>query len=220
MVKQKGDYKMARITKDPEIRKAEIISVAQELFETNGFQKTSVDQIVKKAEIAKGTFYYYFKSKDDVMEAVMEKLTAALETRLNPILKEKNISATDKIKELFKTMRLYYNENNSVVDELHTLEDADAHNQSIIRTVEKIAPILAAIIEEGVLKGEFKTAHPLALAEIILTCSQFLLDSNLFITTTTQYNNRLEVMINLFEKSLEVPKDAFNVIIEMAIKKD
>ena len=51
---------MARVTKEYRERKNEILDAAQELFLTQGYEKISVDNIIKKIGIAKGTFYYYF----------------------------------------------------------------------------------------------------------------------------------------------------------------
>ena len=63
---------MTRVTKDPEERKKEIMMAAFQLFATKGFQETAVSDIVKKVGVAQGLFYYYFKSKEEVLEAVME----------------------------------------------------------------------------------------------------------------------------------------------------
>ena len=85
---------MSRITKDPEIRKAEIMAIAKKLFDQYGFQNTSVDQIVKTAEIAKGTFYYYFKSKEELLDTmlldtIMIKMSDSMLEHLKPIMNKK-----------------------------------------------------------------------------------------------------------------------------------
>lgn len=78
-----------RIIKKPEERKAEIISIARELFAQNGIQKTQVSMIVKKVGVAQGLFYYYFKSKDDVIKAVIDQVFSELENKLNKIINDK-----------------------------------------------------------------------------------------------------------------------------------
>lgn len=59
--------------KDSEERKNEFIDVAEKLFKENGIVDTTVNAIVKDMNVAKGLFYYYFKSKDDVIDAISEK---------------------------------------------------------------------------------------------------------------------------------------------------
>lgn len=65
---------MARITKPPEERKKEIIETAAKIFNEQGYENTAVSDIVKSINIAQGTFYYYFKSKEDLIEPIIEHL--------------------------------------------------------------------------------------------------------------------------------------------------
>ena len=200
---------MSRITKNPEIRKAEIVAMAKSLFDQYGFQKTSVDQIVKTAEIAKGTFYYYFKSKEDVLDAVMEKMSDGMLNHLSPIIEKENITSFEKLKELFFSMRQFYGANINVIDDIHTLWDAQVHQQSLVRSIITIAPLIADIVKEGISKGEFQTNYPDALSEVFLTSAHYLLDSELFVTSSQGYYERVKVIQDLAEKSLSLPKGSF-----------
>ena len=69
--------------KKGEKRKHELLKIAYEMFLRRGYENTSVDEIIAKAQIAKGTFYYYFPSKEqlleDVIEMMIENETAAAE---------------------------------------------------------------------------------------------------------------------------------------------
>jgi len=64
---------ISRISKDPLVRQAELIDAAEELFLAAGYQNTMIQDIVKKVGVAQGTFYYYFASKDAVLEAIFTK---------------------------------------------------------------------------------------------------------------------------------------------------
>lgn len=59
-----------RITKEPEVRKKEIMNAAKELFIEKGYEKTSVSDIVKKVDVAKGLFYYYFPKKETLLQEI------------------------------------------------------------------------------------------------------------------------------------------------------
>jgi len=61
-----------RVTKGPEVRQKELIAAAEELFREKGCEETSVSDIVRKVGVAQGTFYYYFESKDDILDAVLD----------------------------------------------------------------------------------------------------------------------------------------------------
>lgn len=64
---------ISRITKDPEVRQAELMDTAEELFISLGYQQTTVSTIVKKIGVAQGTFYYYFPSKEVILEAIFAR---------------------------------------------------------------------------------------------------------------------------------------------------
>jgi AcrR family transcriptional regulator len=60
-------------TKPPEERREDLMNAAQKLFIENGVAATTIDQIAAGAQIAKGTFYLYFSSKEDVLAALRER---------------------------------------------------------------------------------------------------------------------------------------------------
>ncbi|MCL2318498.1 MAG: TetR/AcrR family transcriptional regulator, partial [Treponema sp.] len=62
-----------RIVKEPEIRKNEILDAAEKLFGHKGYGSATINDILGMVNIAKGTFYYYFKSKEDVLDALVER---------------------------------------------------------------------------------------------------------------------------------------------------
>lgn len=81
---------MSTIEENKNLKREKILSAAYELFSKKGIQKTAVDEVVKRAEIAKGTFYLYFKSKYDLLDMVIiEKSEQLIKTLINK-LKEKN----------------------------------------------------------------------------------------------------------------------------------
>ncbi|HEY2118711.1 MAG TPA: TetR/AcrR family transcriptional regulator [Candidatus Acidoferrum sp.] len=59
-------------TKPPEERRNELMNAAQQLFLKQGVAATTIEQITSSADVAKGTFYLYFSSKDDVLAALGE----------------------------------------------------------------------------------------------------------------------------------------------------
>jgi AcrR family transcriptional regulator len=69
--------------KAPEERKNELMDIALEFFFTKGFENTTIGDIVKKAGVAQGLFYYYFNSKNDILDAAInryiDKLIKSLE---------------------------------------------------------------------------------------------------------------------------------------------
>lgn len=69
-------------TKPAEIRRDELMAAAEALFLEKGFAATSVDEIVRLADVAKGTFYLHFRSKDDILLALRERFVDGFCARL------------------------------------------------------------------------------------------------------------------------------------------
>ncbi|WP_233457025.1 TetR/AcrR family transcriptional regulator [Blautia producta] len=60
--------------KEPEVRKGELLDAAQKLFVEKGYAKTTVTDILNVHGLSKGVFYYYFKSKEEVMDAIIQRM--------------------------------------------------------------------------------------------------------------------------------------------------
>jgi AcrR family transcriptional regulator len=76
---------MSRRAVKKDSTRTQILSVAADLFAQQGYEQTSIDEIAQKADIAKGTFYYHFESKEDVVRALrkdsfINTIDAALES--------------------------------------------------------------------------------------------------------------------------------------------
>ncbi|HAK74443.1 MAG TPA: TetR/AcrR family transcriptional regulator [Sporomusaceae bacterium] len=84
-----------RVRKDPEVRQSELIDAALELFIAVGYEKTMVVDIVKKVGVAKGTFFYYFPTKEAVLEAICTRWAAEMATSYQ--LKSRHHTAINKL---------------------------------------------------------------------------------------------------------------------------
>ena len=92
---------MARIVKNPDDRRLEIIRAARELFQAKEYSKTTMQDIMVKLNIAKGTIYHYFSSKEELLEAVVEDLVDQELKRKEELLNSErviNLTALEKLK--------------------------------------------------------------------------------------------------------------------------
>jgi AcrR family transcriptional regulator len=65
-------------TKPPEERRDELMNAAQKLFVEHGVGQTTIEQITAAADVAKGTFYLYFSSKEDVLAGLRQRYVQGL----------------------------------------------------------------------------------------------------------------------------------------------
>ena len=109
----KAKEKLSQISKRNDnkfIKEKNLYDAAYELFTTKGIYETSIDDIVKKAGVAKGTFYLYFMNKYDIIDkiilkkasGVIEKAVASTEEKKLEDYSDIVISALDYIIEFFK----------------------------------------------------------------------------------------------------------------------
>lgn len=195
----RNDKHMKRIVKKPEIRRSEIMDVAEELFKMNGYTKTAVEAIIKKAGIAKGTFYYYFKTKEDILQALVEKTSSQMVEYFNSIIELENISSIEKLKLMIRGPKKKKMTSSSVMKMIHKPENRELQEKLNIQAINVIAPLIAKVLQEGKKEGVFRKAPSVEIVQIILAGSQFVLDSGLFIWSPKKRAVFLKELQTIFE---------------------
>ena len=93
-----------------------LLTKGTELYTENGLHNTSVDQITKKAGVAKGTFYLYFKNKEDFIEQIALKLNIdILKESMNKADKKPNTNAITYTLEVANQLVTYYTKNPTIL---------------------------------------------------------------------------------------------------------
>jgi len=157
-----------RITKNPEERKKEFIDIAEQLFIEKGYENTAVSDIVKKAKVAKGTFYYYFKTKEEILNSIVDRYIDIIVEGFEKIANEKRPNAVEKLVNIFLFSYSFRKNRTSLLQYLH--EDKNAHlhlkfeRKIPVRTIEP----LSKIISQGVQEKYFDTAFPQEAAKVFI----------------------------------------------------
>ena len=141
-----------RITKNPDERRKELITIASKLFEKYEYEKVSVRDILAEVNGAPGMFYYYFKSKEDIFLACMETyFDEKLKNKLS-ILQNKEIDYEERIKILRDlivkdisqfTTRYNFSKENSITDNSYRLWE-------LIHYIGKFIDVYSEFIIEGI----------------------------------------------------------------------
>ncbi len=160
---------MAR-NKHPEETVNLILDVAFRLFMEKGYEHTSVQDIIDNlGGLSKGAIYHHFKSKEDILDAVMNRMTAESNKLLAEVRDRTDLNGKEKLRMIFKTSI-----NRPVQDDILTVAPNFHNNPRLVfgilhESVDEAAPIyIRPIIEQGVLDGSIKTEYPEQLAELIL----------------------------------------------------
>ncbi|UCH89854.1 MAG: TetR/AcrR family transcriptional regulator, partial [Thermoplasmata archaeon] len=140
---------MIRVVKEPHERRQEIIEVGEQLFMERGYENTSVEAIIKQVGIAKGTFYHYFKTKEDMLNEIMEKYVEEMKVMMDQIMQQENLNAVQKIFAIFNAGRELREEHKGILDYVHEDKNELFHH----RLEKKNLPIMADYFEKIIAQG-------------------------------------------------------------------
>lgn len=175
---------MAR-NKHPEETVSLILDVSYRLFMEKGYEHTSIQDIIDNlGGLSKGAIYHHFKSKEDILVAVMDRMTSQSNHILAVIRDRKDLNGQEKLKKILKDsiMRPVQNEVFTAAPNLH---DNPRLLFSILReTIDEAAPnYILPIIRQGIEDGSIQTEYPKALAELIMLAANIWMNPMIFDNT-------------------------------------
>lgn len=140
-------------------RKVQIINAAEEVFTKKGFDEARMDDIAEETGLSKGTLYLYFKSKDDLIIAILDRMIQREFKQLEN-LNQDELSATDaiwKITDLLTRDILGWLRLIPIVYQFLALAFRNKYVQLALKKyINRYLDILAPIIQRGVEAGEFR----------------------------------------------------------------
>ncbi len=204
-----------RTLKNPEERRNEIVDAAEILFTTKGFAKTTVNDILQKVGIAKGTFYYYFESKVEVLDAIVERFINAEISAAQTIAANPSLNAPEKIFQILMGPKPNQERKEEVIEQLHQVDNAEMHQKSLVETIKQLTPVLTVVIEQGIKEGSFHTPFPKETVEILLVSSQFLFDEGIFTWEPEELTEKAVAFSYIAEKALGAEQGTFSFIAKM-----
>lgn len=166
-----------RIVKDAEERKNEILDVAERLFVTKGFDDTSTNDILNEIGIARGTLYYHFKSKEDILDAMIKRMTKQLIEKAADIFEQKDIPVLQRLSIMIMALHVDGNLGQEVMEQVHKPQNALLHQKMQEGLLAGIKPLMTGLIEEGIKQGICQTDHPAEVVEMTLLYSMVAFDT-------------------------------------------
>ena len=189
-------------------KKEIILDAMRVLFREGKAGTASVSDIAKKAGIAKGLMYYYFRSKEEVMDALVLREYEDIIRACDETVEKSGGNALQKLVLLLSTYRGSYVDE-SLDEYLHMPQNAAIHQKSLAQILSALSKIITRIIRQGVTEGLFVCEFPQAYAEIIMSVFTFLLDPGIFPWSGEEYMEKLAALADMLEKSLGAPKGSF-----------
>lgn len=165
-----------RIVKDFDERKLEFLQATQEFFYTIGYQKMSVSKLTNRVGVAKGTFYHYFTSKEDLLtQWVIHEMMPLIQMH-QTVAEDNNLTALEKLNQIMKQERDWDLQNLDLMLSLMTVM-YDKNNILLLTEMNKQFSVYAedlfsSIIKQGVAEGVFDTPYPTEIAKRVILLGQ------------------------------------------------
>ncbi len=201
-----------RITKDRETRRAELISTAIALFLEKGYEAAMVSDIVKRVGVAQGTFYYYFKTKEDVLDAALERLLQEGVDRVARLASDDCQTASVRLEGLF---RILFSPRGSIeVDPRYRglLQDTAVHARMEAVRLRMLLGVLSNLVCDGIRYGEFRRLRfPSDTAELALRgAAGFMREQQCQAVPLAAMEARLDALAEFMENLLGLPENTLD----------
>lgn len=144
---------MMRITKEPEVRKQEIIDTALKLFGEKGYEKTSITDIAKAIGVAQGLCYRYFPSKEALFDSAIEQYADVLVEQMVSSKADENQTLRQIIESMPSAMEA---KDTKYYPVFHGAENKKFHDQLTLKVCEKMVPIVEKLLQQAQQKGEIQ----------------------------------------------------------------
>ena len=157
---------MKRISKEPDVRRQELMDIGFELYMKNGMKGFGIKDVVNHAGVATGLFYYYFKSKENFVDEVLNDCIVKNMELIEEILVSNERSVMQKMKD---SLDIFW----TFIEKLAPYKNVSSfqteqHFQLEQKLFARMQPLIRQVIEEGLKTGIFYTDNSLLASGFIL----------------------------------------------------
>lgn len=193
-----------------------ILDALHQLLEDETIQNISVSDIAKKAGIGKGSIYYYFPSKEAILDALIKRnyekplktaKTLAGQTEISPFTRMAMI-----LQACRNSSDAFLSQDNSAAVMANAQESAFLHQKYMNHLISELKPSLTEIIKQGIAIGDIQFEYPAALAEIVLIVLAVKLDNTFLSATAEDSEGTIRGLVALLERGTGVPEGALNYL--------
>ncbi len=183
-----------------------ILDAMQKLMTDNEAKNATISDVAKKAGIGKGSIYYYFSSKDEIIDAVLERAYSKVIDDSNRIADSPELNALEKMCAIFN-LSVFPSDGNrqwQLLKMLNLQDDVVVHQKFCVIAVREITPILSRIIVQGQEEGVLSCPSPRHYAQFILSMLLMSLDSVLIPADREETLEKLKSLSHMLEDSMHM----------------
>ena len=165
-----------RVVKDAAERRNEILDVAERLFCSRGYDQTSTNDILAEIGIARGTLYYHFSSKEDILDAMIDRILDEIVRRASRIALDGSIPVLERMTQTILASNVDTKTGDMILEQMHKPQNALMHAKMQERLLKQLIPLFTKLIEDGISQGLMQTDDPEDTIEMLLLYSNTVFD--------------------------------------------
>lgn len=158
-----------RVIKPPEERRSELLNAARELFLEQGYEQTTMSDIARRANVAQGTSYIYFSSKQEMLLAIMRDLLETFGETIRRLAGRTDLPAQAVLRQAMDECLALVSQESRLVEAVYLKANYSLPSQLLEQSAPTLLPVITAIIERGVREGSLKVTHPRIAADFLWT---------------------------------------------------
>lgn len=187
--------------KHPEVTVNRIIDAAYKLFSTKGYEGTSIQDILDElGDLSKGAIYHHFTSKEEIFEAVSDRVYKLSEKEVMETIEDSNLTGLEKIRTLILVSITSSVQLPFIAASPDILQNPKFLAQHLYTSLNDVAPnILKPIIEEGIADGSIKGENPKAMAEVLILLLNIWMDPAIINYDKDEFNDKVLFLKGLLE---------------------
>ena len=189
-------------------KKEFILDTAEKMFVEQGFDQTSIAQILDATQIAKGTLYYYFTSKEEIMDAIIERWIERSFEQVRIWVEQKQLPILERLMGALASLNMQ-KDGQELLDHLHAPQNALLHEKTNQILLSKVPEILYPLFQEGFQTGEMQTTYPYETIEMMLTYSLQIFNSSFQTLDQAEKNHKIQAFTYLLEKIFQTKEGYF-----------
>ena len=158
--------------------KEKILDAALTLFAEKGYDNASTNDIIARIGIARGTLYHHFGSKEEILDAIVDRMTRERISQARNIVNDKSLPIIKRLTGVLGSLQVKGSAGNEVMEQMHKPQNALLHQKMQERLINGVVPLIAQLIKEGNESGIFETKYPKEAAEMIMIYGNLAFDDN------------------------------------------
>ena len=202
-----------RVVKEAEERKNEILDAAEKLFGTKGFDSTSTNDILNEIGIARGTLYYYFKSKEEILDAMIGRMMSRLIEKAKLVVAQKNVPVLQRLTMMMLSLNVSDGSfGHELLKQMHKPQNALMHQKMEKSLLSCFNSIITELIKEGITQGICRTDYPEEVAEMTFLYAATVFDG-LMEHSEQEKQRKIAAFIYNLERLLNVEQGSMKSVI-------